>query len=605
MFIGELGIEVSDLEKPFQTTIQQQAVLLSKYKQQFNLVGYIKLALFILFAVSFYFMVTNWALAFYKIEVLALLVIQIIAWLYHDRLSKLVSHVAGIIEINQRHLDRIEGKWTAFSDTGSEFYDPEHPYCRDLDIVGSKSLFQYLNTAHTWHGRQAFAQDLLHSGYNNQEITNRQEAINELAQTHDLSNELEYLFSRIGNDPSAPALVEQLQDSKPFMHSKILRVLLAYLPLATLLFTGLVAIFKWEKLYLPAVFLFAVQALIWVLGMLSTNKYLTGMQRIPFKMAAYAEVLGFVGNSSFTAKRLQQIQENLSFSDVSARQAMKELARIADKISVRSNGIVYFILNVLLLWDYGCAFQLEAWKKKYAPHCESWFLALGELESLSCFATLNKVCDHICFPQISGQCGAKAVEMGHPLIPNSVRVTNPLHIQNNILVISGSNMSGKTTYLRTVGINLVLAQTGSAVCAKEMSFSCLQIVTSMRVEDNLNEGVSTFYAELRRIKRILDAAKNDHNTLFLIDEIFRGTNSVDRLSGAQTVIRKLNQLGVSGMITTHDLELCDLAQTIPDIQNHSFSEYYANGQICFDYKMRHGKSQTTNAKYLMEMIGII
>ena len=166
-------------------------------------------------------------------------------------------------------------------------------------------------------------------------------------------------------------------------------------------------------------------------------------------------------------------------------------------------------------------------------------------------------------------------------------------------------MSGKTTYLRTVGINIVLARAGGPVCAKEMVFSDLHIITSMRIADDLNEGVSTFYAELKRIKKILDAAKCNHSTMFLIDEIFRGTNSIDRLEGAKTILTKLNQLNAIGMVTTHDLELCDLQLRISRIQNYSFSEYYENKKICFNYKMQPGKAKTTNAKYLMELIGII
>jgi DNA mismatch repair ATPase MutS len=295
----------------------------------------------------------------------------------------------------------------------------------------------------------------------------------------------------------------------------------------------------------------------------------------------------------------------LVISDVSAAQAIKELSKITDRASVRSNPIVYFVLNTLLLWDFECAFLFEDWKRKYAPQCEKWFLALGELESLSCFATLRNVCDHTCYPRMLACRGVEAEALGHPLIPNTVRVTNPLRLQNNILIISGSNMSGKTTYLRTAGINLVLARAGGPVCAKDMVFSDLHIFTSMRVTDDLNDGISTFYAELKRIKKILDAAKSNRNTVFLIDEIFRGTNSVDRLSGARTVITKLSQIGVSGMITTHDLELCDLQEDVPEIQNYSFSEYYENGHIFYDYKMRPGKSKTTNAKYLMELLEIL
>ena len=593
------------LKHKFELAIKEQQEILKRSQRKSNAIGYLKLGLFLLFVVSIYLTVTQQDKGTYKIVAWVLLAVQIVAWVYHSKIDDEVAHAQGIIEINVRHLNRVDGKWLTFEDTGEEFADPKHPYCNDLDVVGKKSLFQFINTTHTWHGRNAFANDLLYAKYEKHEIEERQAAIRELAADNKFTSELEYQFSKIGTDPSASALVEELQDDHPFMRSKVLRMLLMYGPLAILLFVGLVIVLHMQQFYLLSVCLYAVQALIWVAGSLSTSKCLKSINSLPFKLNAYSKVLEFVAGASFKAKRLQQLQTDLTISDVSAAQAIKELSKIANKASVRSNVILYFALNVLLLWDFECAFLFEDWKKKNAPHCEKWFLALGELESLSCFATLDNVCNRTCYPRMVAYPIIEAEEMGHPLIPNDVRVTNPLRLRNNIVIISGSNMSGKTTYLRTVGINIVLARAGGPVCAKEMTFSDLSVYTSMRIADDLNEGISTFYAELKRIKGILDAAKNDRTTLFLIDEIFRGTNSVDRLSGARTVITKLSKMGVSGMITTHDLELCDLQQTIPRIQNYSFSEFYKDGQILFDYKIRPGKSKTTNAKYLMELLEIL
>ena len=533
-----------------------------------------------------------------------LLVIQVGLWIYHAVLSSRMKHSEGIIAINQRHLDRICGNWTKFSDTGEEFIDTGHPYGCDLDIVGKKSLFQFLNTTHTWHGRQAFANDLLHASYSWQQIYQRQEAVRELSQNNSLSNELEYCFSKIGIDSSSKNLVQDLQDEQPFMKNKFLRIFLTYFPILPVVFIGLSLFFHMKQFYYPAFICITFQLILWMFGSAAINKYIQSINRLPFQLNAYSDVLKIIEDSKFTSKKLQHIQAGLISSEVSAAQAIHELIKITNKVNIRSNPYFYFILNGLLLWDYECAFMLEAWKAKYAQHCEQWFLAFGELESLLCFATLPKVCNHTCFPQHLKKRGIKAVAIGHPLLSNSSRVTNDLQLDNSILIISGSNMSGKTTYLRSAGINIVLARAGGPVCASQMKCSDLHIVTSMRIADDLSGGISTFYAELKRIKSILDTAGKDADTLFLIDEIFRGTNSVDRLCGAQTVITKLSQLNVIGMITTHDLDLCELQNEIIGIQNFSFSEYYKNGEICFDYKMRSGKSQTTNAKYLMELIGI-
>lgn len=592
------------MEDIFISAIHNEENILARNKKLYNSVGIIKLILFSMFAICIYFIIIQQEDMPFKLTGSVLLILQIASWLYHAVLGSRIEHAEGIIAINQRHLDRISGKWTEFSDIGEEFIDSEHPYGCDLDIVGKKSLFQFLNTTHTWHGRQAFANDLLYSAYTRQQIKQRQEAVRELAQNSSLSCELEYLFSKVGSDSSSEKLVQELQNGHPFMKNRFLRFFLTYLPVLLFLFIGLSLIFHLKQFYYPAFLCMTFQLFLWALGIAATNKYVSSINRLPFRLNAYKDVLKLIENTRFSAPELQQIQANLISLDVSAAQAIKELVKITDKVNIRSNPLFYFFLNALLLWDYECAFMLESWKAKYARHCEKWFLAFGELESLLCFAAMPNVCSHTCFPQHSDRRGITAAEIGHPLLNNSSRVTNHLELNDTILIISGSNMSGKTTYLRSIGINIVLARAGGSVCAKEMLCSDLHIITSMRIADNLSEGISTFYAELKRIKRILDAAGQDSDTLFLIDEIFRGTNSVDRLCGARTVITKLNQLNVIGMITTHDLDLCELQKEMSGIQNFSFSEYYKNGQICFDYKMQPGKSKTTNARYLMELIGI-
>lgn len=593
------------LKDLFESIIKKEEKILEKSNWLFNFVGYIKLLLFITFAANVYFLIARWDNFTLKIAAAILFIIQITAWIYHKRIRNRTLHSTGIIEINRRHLARLVGKWTEFVDIGEEFIDPEHAFSYDLDIVGKKSLFQFINTTHTWHGRHGFAADLLHGAYSKDQINQRQEAVAELAKDNVFASELEYRFSKIGNDPAANTLVQELKDDRLFIKNRFLRFLLTYSPLIVILFVGLSVIFKWKQLNITIALLLVAQILIWVIGMPATNRYIQSVGTFPLKLSTYAEVLELVNTTKFTSNELQRIQSNLTASNISATQAIKELAKIEDKISIRNSPVVYFILNAIFLWDFYSAFMFEDWKVKYAPHCEKWFISLGELESLLCFATMIKVCDQTCFPYISDIRGVEAKELGHPMIPNDIRIANQLGLNNNIVIISGSNMSGKTTYLRTVGINIVLARAGGPVCAKEMVLSDLNIITSMRIADDLNEGVSTFYAELKRIKKILDAAKLNHSMIFLIDEIFRGTNSVDRLEGAKTILAKLNQLNAIGMVTTHDLELCDLEQKIPRIQNYSFSEYYQNKKICFDYKMQTGKAKTTNAKYLMELIGII
>ncbi len=219
-------------------------------------------------------------------------------------------------------------------------------------------------------------------------------------------------------------------------------------------------------------------------------------------------------------------------------------------------------------------------------------------------AVLIHIDENVTLPTINPR-GAKieAQELGHPLINRDVRVNNDLSMKENIFIITGSNMSGKTTFLRTIGINLVLAYVGAPVFSKKMECSLLDIYTSMRITDDLKNGISTFYGELIRIKEIIEGGKNNKNMIFLIDEIFRGTNSKDRITGAEAVIKNLSKAGVIGALTTHDLELCSLSEH-SGIKNYHFSEYYKENKIYFDYKLKVGRSNTTNAKYLMRIVGI-
>ena len=589
------------MQSKLSALIEKHEANLKKDNMGFSVLGYAKLFLVLLMGVLIYHSFTKEFPLELIISCVAAFIILIALWIYHNRLHDNINYSKGIISICNRQLDRITGKWTAFEDTGAEFVDAEHAYACDLDVVGPKSLFQFLNSTHTWHGRQAFANDLLRPAYGRLELQERQEAISELSNDMDFACEIQYHLSHIGVDPSSVKLVEELQDQKLFTKHKAVKILLSYAPVLTFIFIAGIIVFQQKSLYLSGAIIALIQAIIWVAGMPRTQRYLGVMAHLPYKLSAYSTVIDILTGKDFSSEKMKRIKAQLNV----ASQAIKDLGRIADKISVKHNGIIYFIVNVLLLWDNECAFLLEEWKNKYSHLSGQWFAAVGEFESLLCFSHLPNACNNTCLPVISEKDNViEAREMGHPLLPNEIRINNDLQVSNNIFIISGSNMSGKTTFLRTVGVNLVLARSGGFVCAEQMTCSPFDIMTSMRIADDLNEGVSTFYAELKRIKGIIDFAHQRPNMIFLIDEIFRGTNSVDRLTGAKTVISKLNALGITGMISTHDLELCELANLYGRIKNYSFAEHYKDNRIHFDYKMKPGKSKTTNAKYLMKMVGI-
>jgi len=515
----------------------------------------------------------------------------VLFWIYHNKLHEKIDFYRGMIEICKRHKARESGEWTRFADIGAEYIDRDHKYSADLDIVGKKSLFQWINTTHTWHGRKRLSNDLLHSDYTQAEILRRQEAVRELSCDASRQCVMEFGFTKIGINKKTPELVQSLGDKRAFFGRG--RYFVFVLPVLTLV-SAVISIVLQNHLYVAI--MSVVQCLMWLRYSVKTADYLEAVVKLPYRLAAYNEMIQKILEHKYESQCLILIQNRLRGSVV----AMKQLERIASAVNLRHNSILWGMLNIALLWAIFTSLRYEAWKREFSHLAEDWFEAMGEYEALLAFSILPNVCSTVCLPTPGEYIIAKS--LGHPLIANEARVENDLNLQDGIFIISGSNMSGKTTFLRTVGINIVLARAGSYVCAEEMQFPMINVLTSMRIADDLNEGISTFYAELQRIKMIIESAGN--SSLFLIDEIFRGTNSVDRLAGAKAVLSKLDKLGATGIITTHDLDLCDIADTNSRIKNYGFCETFEGDKICFDYKMRPGKSISTNAKYLMRIIGI-
>ena len=539
----------------------------------------------------------------------ASLLLSIVLWIAHARVHKRLDFYTQTAEAAQRYLQRISGDWVTFEDCGAEFADAEHPYCADLDIAGKKSLFQLLNVTHTRHGRLRFAADLLRADYTPAQITARQAAVAELARQSDFLCRFQCTSAPIGTDESIENAIRALQDSEPFLRSSLLCSALLWLPAVTVTLAALSAALPQNRpLSLASKALMAAQGLLWLAGIRKQNRYLSGVSGVPTVFSRYADLIALTVQTEFDAPLLRELRQSVA----EASKAVRALDSIVSKTQVKGNALLYFILNVLLLWDYRCAIRLSRWKKRYAAQCETWFLRLGEMESLMSLAGLPNVCETTCMPAVvEGSARIKALQIGHPLLKNSLRVGNDFSMTDlpEIDIISGSNMSGKTTFLRTVGINLALLRAGGAVCARELRSGLFSPVTSMRIADDLSEGVSTFYYELRRVAKIIELARKERDggsaqLYFLIDEIFRGTNSEDRLSGANAVLRELEACGAGGMITTHDLALCDLAQTENAMCNYSFCESYEGEEMHFDYQLRTGKSTSTNARFLMRQIGI-
>lgn len=569
-----------------------------------NIISNIRFFLIVLIIYFGYKIYNGFGNLFLTLEIILVFLFSVLV-VYHQKIREERERAKILEDINGRYISRIDGAWIDFKDTGKEFIDTSHDYSNDLDIVGENSIFQLLNITNTHTGRKIFANNLLKPDKDKKKIYLRQEAIKELSGKLGLVQEIEYLTYKNKKDLKDPEILIKYAESKEnLFKSKFIKNLIRFMP--TLVFSIIIfgIISRNHFMIYIGLDVLIVQVLIWLLSMFRNSKILGTVHYLKYNLETYLEVLKFLEKEDFSSEELKRIKETMFSQGRSSIEAIKGLDKITEIINIRSGGIANLFLNVLLLWDYQCIFLLEKWKDKYGEKVRCWIEGIGEIESLISFSVLNNINSHIIFPEIvDGKSKIIAEELGHPLINMEDRVDNDIRIDNEIFIITGSNMSGKTTFLRTIGINLVLAYNGAGVCAKSMKLTLLDIITSMRIVDNLKGGISTFYAEILRIKRIIDKAENEDNMIFLIDEIFTGTNSVDRILGAKNVIGNLNKDNIIGMITTHDLELCAL-DSKERIRNFYFEDKYEDKTIRFDYKIKSGKSTSTNAKNLMNLVGI-
>ena len=580
-----------------QNRFQAQA---AKEQKIFSQLGNGKLLVFVALIAATFLLIrnsttTNWLLSG------LLFVLLIVLAVYQSAFKRRLHYSKAMVNISGQYLQRIEGNWREFADTGTEFAINDHPYADDLDVIGPASLWQLICIAKSWHGRRQLAQDLLEPAYTMTEIADRQQAVAELHQKRLFACQLEYSTAQIGPAVELPKIIASLADGQAYLPNQAARLFVRLMPLLTIALLVVASLLRIQALYLPLFFLASFQLLVWLAAMPKTSPYLATVNLAPLIFGHYATALNTVAQEKFTDKHLQAIQNDLQ----EAIGAIHELDLIVNRISVKNFGIFYYLLNIMLFWDFDCAIKLSNWKARYGKRCEFWLLQLGELESLLSLSVLGNTCNTACLPEVDPTIrGVKARLLGHPLLSNKTRVCNDFEQQEQLLLVSGSNMSGKTTFLRTVGLNLLLARTGGYACAESLACGSFQLISSMRVRDDLSEGYSSFYAELRRIARIVAAAKTEGDLFFLIDEIFRGTNSEDRLAGATAVIQELSHQQALGLVTTHDLSLCDLAKSLNNLCNYSFAEHYQGEQMLFDYRLRRGKSTSTNAQFLMRQVGI-
>lgn len=529
--------------------------------------------------------------------------------LHHGRIYTRMAHVQACAAFHERGLARLGDGWSTFPSDGARFRSASHPYEGDLDIFGPASLFQLLDTSQTRFGEERLASLLAGEGGppSPAALAERQAAAKDLSERVDFREEL-YATGAVlkAERPDPSAFLAWAEGAVPFSASAGVRVAAWVLPALTILF--FVAA---PPLGLPRVVallpLFAQLLLLRALGPV-VGPVTAAVSAEERGFVRFAAMLRRVEAEPFQAPALVALKERLKGEGgTTATGEMGALSRIVGFLDARNNEVFRFFVGPLLLWDVHCLVALDAWRKRVGPRARGYFEVLGEVEALASLGGLAFDRPSYAWPSLTETPQFEAAALGHPLLPAARRVTNDVHFPGpgSVLVITGSNMSGKSTLLRAVGINAVLALAGAPVCAKSLRLGPVRIVTSMRVGDSLEHGVSHFYAELEKLKRVIDMARADARVLFLLDEILHGTNSRERLIGARAVVRELVRLGAVGGVSTHDLGLSDLEESLPEaVRNVHFEEQVEGEKMTFDYKLRAGVVTSSNALRLMRLVGI-
>lgn len=530
--------------------------------------------------------------------------------------------------INQEELLRHDNKLKDFPD-GLQYFKPLHSYHLDLDIFGPHSLFQLVNRTATASGEQLLAR-WLSKPATIEEINARQEAVKELDPQPDWRQRFE-AAGRYYKDPDSNTqpLLEWLKTPNRVRNNRFYRVAFYIFPtISMLLLLGFIFLDLNIYFFIGSVIVnFAIISRI--IPIASQTQQATTHSVKALK--AYQALIRQMEDTEFKSPYLQQLQSTFQQHGQKASAEIKELSQVLDGLDARTNQL-YFLLNGIFMLDIYWMVRAERWKDNMRADIEHWFEAISQVDVLNSLAGFSYAKADYSFPElISGPQYIDATALGHPLLPAKNRVTNDFKMQGagQIILITGSNMAGKSTFLRTVGVNIVLGLMGAPVCASSMRLSPMQVFTSMRTQDSLEESVSSFYAELQRLRQLLklvnaetamnslteDMPDTAHDlqptpdlteglpVLFMLDEILKGTNSEDRHKGAEALIRQLSRLGASGFVSTHDLALGQMAEQAR-IKNFSFNSDVVGDSIRFRYKLEEGICQSFNASKLMQKMGI-
>jgi hypothetical protein len=522
--------------------------------------------------------------------------------LSHEPIRRAGNRARRAVEFYSKGLARLEGRWAGQGVSGQEYLNLEHPYAADLDLFGEGSLFERLCTARTRAGEEALA-SWLKNPAPPATIRQRHEAVSELRPRLDLREDLELLGVEVRGGIDPAALADWSTGRRVFTGKTVfvIATILGILGTATLVFW----IVANSLAYLIA--MIVVDAVFMRIVSSRVRSVLAAVDRRTHDLVLLSELLRRLERETFQSTLLKQLVKSLETDGRSASAQIRRVARLLSVLDYQRNQL-FMPFAFLWLWTVQLTLRIDAWRATSGQRVGHWLTAVGEFESLCALAAYAAENPDDPFPElVDGPACFTAVAIGHPLLQPTVCVRNDVDLGDptRVLIVSGSNMSGKSTLLRTVGINVALAQAGAPVRAASLKLTPVAVGATLRIQDSLQAGRSRFYAEITRVRQMVDLARGPLPLLFLFDELFNGTNSHDRCVGAEGVVRGLIDLGAIGLVTTHDLILAQIGETLaPTVVNVHFEDRLKDGKMLFDYRMRPGVVEHSNALALMRAIGL-
>jgi hypothetical protein len=589
--------------KVYKDKITQFSAALSAISKKYNTISFIRLVVILLFFVSCYYYFNDQA-ALFLVLAFVFFVGFILLMRIHSKLLFDKKITKALVAINEDEYSFIEKKALPF-ENGQEFNDFHHPYAYDLDIFGAHSLFQNLNRTATYIGKKTLAVRLLHLA-SNEEIIENQAAVKELTTKIDWRQDFMAL-AKVGQDSKAS--YESLLRWSTFKSSPLSPFIIICSYLSPILFIGSAIGYLVNS---SAVFLSAMTYL-FIVNLAILGKYFKRIQieiansdHVDKVLKQYALLLKKIEDELFVAPKLIALQQKLLFKEQNASVHLKKLSELFSKMDSINNLISATLFNGSVLYNLHALKDLLQWKKEHAAALEEWLNVIGEFEMLNSLANLSFNNPDFVFPTLNTEFKIDFKNLSHPLLNASTRVGNEVQFQpQSFMILTGSNMSGKSTFLRSLGINMVLAGAGSVVCASAAVVHPLPVLVSMRLSDSLSDSESYFFAEIKRLKQIMDELETKP-AFVLLDEILRGTNSDDKRSGTIEVVKKVIAKNAIGAIATHDIEVCLTTNEYPTIlTNQCFEVEIVDNELHFDYKLRNGICKNKSATFLMKKMGVI